>query len=219
MCFYRPLGKAHAPEALCQWGLLTRWPCLWLFKALPEVLARSHLTCSILLTPCSCTAAHVLVSAGIRPVTKLSPFSASYKISNYTGQVDSLTDSEGHGDRSLMYLATYGHPVGSTLCPPFLPAHPPNWLCQQCGHPVLGSSPGSLCHIVPFPFLAASLQTEDMPGMPVLATPPPIHTTTEFSPFPYTLLLHASMPWKPPGQEPTSGHKMGTSRSLSQGFG
>lgn len=135
MCFHRPRKKPRAPEALPV-GLPTRWPCLWSLKAVLRFWPPSHLTASILPIPCSCMCAHVLVSAGIKTVTKLSSFIVSYKISNHTRQVGNLTDSEGHGERSLMYLETFCHLVASTLFHP-VPPVPPHSTSSKLPMPAL----------------------------------------------------------------------------------
>lgn len=78
-CSHRP-WRELLRQRPCAVGLPTRWPRPWLLRALPEVWAPSHLASSVMLTPCSCTGAHVLVSAGANtaPSSALSPSPTKY---------------------------------------------------------------------------------------------------------------------------------------------
>lgn len=196
-CFHRPMKKAHLPEALCPWGLLTTWPHSWLVKALRRFRPVPHLTSSIFRIPCSCISAHVLVLAGINKGHKAQLhqcFLQNVPPHQTFHQVGNLTNSEGHGERSLMHLAIFAILMAPPLQPvaTFPAPYPPHCLCQQRGHLAQGSSPGSLCHIVSFPVLAASLaKSRHVRNACTLYSP--------FSPSPHS---DASVPPEHPEREP-----------------
>lgn len=155
MCFHRPQKELlrQRPRAV---GLPTRWPCLCLWKALPEVWARSHLTSSALQIPCSCMCAHVLASAGTKTVTSSA---LSLSPTKYPPTLGKLVT--GHPLRAMerdhscisQPFAIWLPPHFSTQHPPSLPPCPPNYLCQHMAT-LLSREP---MHHVPFPLLAPSL--------------------------------------------------------------
>lgn len=225
--FSQAFEKAGLQEALCQRGLLARRPWLLLLKALPKTLTRPSPHFWHLLILCSCISAHASVSAGIETGHRaqlLRCFLQNIQPHWTFHEVGDVINSEGRGERSLKSLAASCHLVGTTLstpCPPSLTPHPPSCLCQQCGHPAQGCSPGSLGHTVPFPCLAASLSNSRLARNACTLQVPWIHLV--FSQYlwksPSTSIIWCLHPLRAPGQEPllaTSG--MGTSHLSGQDF-
>lgn len=201
MWFHRPLKKkTYVPEALCQWGLLTRWLCWWLLKALPKILARSPLTSSALLIPCSCISAHVLGSAAIKTVTKLSSLMSTNKYPitlDELGTWQTLRAMEsGHSWTSQPFAIWLTPPFSTTV--PTLPHFTSSKLAMLAVWPPcpgqLSREPTSHC---PLPFSGCFSLKQQM-CQECLYAPPPwnfLHLLTQ-------ALSDVLMPWEHFRQEP-----------------
>lgn len=163
MCFQGPLKRSHLPEALFQWSLPTRRPCLRLLEALPQVPVCSSPPFWYV-SHCSLLHVYSCLAFSWSPSWSQSSAPSLFAMKNPTIL-----------DISWSWFAFKFWPRREvTRVPPNL--LPSGWLhpfhlvpsvpqstasnvpvCLRCGHPTQGSSPENLCHIVPSPVLAASL--------------------------------------------------------------